>query len=62
MVAAFEASEAIKILSGNIDKAGQSLLVLDLWNNTVRQIDVSKLTKKADCPCCIRRNFEFLEP
>jgi adenylyltransferase/sulfurtransferase len=62
MIAAFEASEALKILSGNPDKAGQSLLILDLWNNVTRQIDVSKMTKNADCPCCVHRNFEFLEP
>ena len=62
MVAAFEASEAIKILSGNSDKAGQCLLVLDVWNNVVKQIAVSKLNKNADCPCCVHKNFEFLEP
>ena len=62
MVAAFEASEALKILSGNSDKAGQRLLVLDVWNNVVKQIDVSKLNKNADCPCCVHKNFEFLEP
>ena len=62
MVAAFEASEALKILSGNSDKAGQCLLVFDVWNNVVKQIDVSKLNKNADCPCCVHKNFEFLEP
>jgi molybdopterin-synthase adenylyltransferase len=62
MTAALEASEAIKILSGNIDKAGQSLLVFDIWNNIVKQIDVSKLGKKSDCPCCVHKNFEFIEP
>jgi adenylyltransferase/sulfurtransferase len=62
MTAAFEASEALKILSGNPDKAGQCLLVFDIWNNTIKQIDTSKLTKNANCPCCVQRNFEFLEP
>ena len=62
MIAAFEASEALKILSGNADKAGQSLLKLDLWETIIKQIDVSKLTQNADCPCCAHRNFEFLEP
>ena len=62
MVAALETSEAIKILSGNSDKAGQCLFVFDVWNNIAKQIDVSKLTKNADCPCCVRKNFEFLEP
>ncbi|MBN2020103.1 MAG: HesA/MoeB/ThiF family protein [Sedimentisphaerales bacterium] len=58
--AAFEASEALKILSGHPDKAGQSLLVFDLWNNTLKQIDLSKLTKNPDCPCCVHGNYEFL--
>ncbi len=62
MVAAFEASEALKILSGNSDKAGQCLLVFDVWNNVAKQIDVSKLNKNTDCPCCVHKNFEFLEP
>jgi adenylyltransferase/sulfurtransferase len=62
MVAALETSEALKILSGNPDKAGQYLLVFDVWNNVVKQIDVSKLNKSADCPCCVHKNFEFLEP
>ena len=62
MVAAVEASEALKILSGNPDKAGQCLFVFDAWNNTVKQIDVSKLNRNPDCPCCVHRKFEFLEP
>ena len=62
IVAAFEASEAIKILSGNPDKAGQCLLILDVWNNVVKQIDIAKMAKNTDCPCCVHKNFEFLEP
>lgn len=62
MVAAVEALEALKILSGNSDKAGQCLFVFDAWNNIAKQIDVSKLTKNASCPCCVHKNFEFLEP
>ncbi len=62
MVAALETSEAIKILSGNIDKAGQSLFVFDIWNNSVKQIDISKLPRNVDCPCCVHKNFEFLGP
>jgi adenylyltransferase/sulfurtransferase len=59
-VAAFEASEALKILSGNIDRANPNLVVFDFWSNIIEQVDVSKL--RTDCPCCVQRNFEFLEP
>jgi len=60
VAASFEAAEALKILSGHADRINRCLLVFDLWNNTVKQIDVSP--PRADCPCCAHRNFEFLEP
>jgi molybdopterin/thiamine biosynthesis adenylyltransferase len=59
VTAAFEASEALKVLSGHLDRANRCLLVFDLWENTIRQIDVS--TPRADCPCCVHRRFEFLD-
>lgn len=60
MTAAFEASEAMKVLSGHLDRVNRGLLVFDLWENTIRQIDVS--TPRADCPCCVHKRFEFLDP
>ncbi len=59
-VAAFEASEALKILSGNIDRANPNLVVFDFWSNIIEQVNVSKL--RTDCTCCVQKNFEFLEP
>jgi molybdopterin/thiamine biosynthesis adenylyltransferase len=58
--AAFEASEALKILSGRLDTINPHLTVFDLWDNTIRQVDVP--APRADCPCCVHRHFEFLEP
>jgi len=60
VAASFEAAEALKVLSGHADRINPYLLVFDLWGNTVKQIDVSE--PRADCPCCVHRNFEFLEP
>lgn len=56
--AAFEASEALKVLSGHLERVNPHLLVFDLWDNTVKQIDVS--APRADCPCCVHRRFDFL--
>lgn len=61
-VAAIEAAEAMKILSGRGEQASPYLLKLDLWGNTVQRIDVSAAAANADCPCCRHREFEFLEP
>ncbi len=60
VTASFEATEALKILSGHPDRINPCLLVFDVWENTVKQMDVSP--RRADCPCCVHRRFEFLEP
>ncbi len=57
--AAFEACEALKVLSGHLDHANPHLLVLDLWNNTIKQIDAS--APRTDCPCCMQKRFDFLD-
>jgi adenylyltransferase/sulfurtransferase len=60
IAASFEATEAIKILSGHVDRINPYLLVFDVWTNSIKQIDVS--TPRVDCPCCVHKDFEFLEP
>lgn len=60
IAASFEATEALKILSGHTEKINPYLLVFDIWTNSIKQIDVS--TPRADCPCCVHKDFEFLEP
>ncbi len=60
LVAAHQATEALKLLLGRADLTLPTLLDLDAWTNTSRRIDLSK-SKRPDCPCCSQRNFEFLE-
>jgi len=60
IAASFEAAEALKILSGHPERINPYLLVFDVWDNSIKQIDVS--TPRPDCPCCVRKDFEFLEP
>jgi adenylyltransferase/sulfurtransferase len=60
LIAAIEAIEAIKILTGQLDAVSQSLTVVDLWSCHIRQIDVSRLREQVDCPCCKRREFPWL--
>jgi len=59
VTAALEASEALKVLSGHLDRINPCLLVFDLWDNTIKQIDVSP--PRADCACCVHKRFEFLD-
>jgi molybdopterin/thiamine biosynthesis adenylyltransferase len=59
VVASIEANEALKILSGHADAASRTWTVIDLWDNTVRQIKLDG-AKADDCPCCGRRDFPWL--
>ena len=61
-ISALQAVEAVKILSGHANKANPCLMKIDLWNNSIQKIPLSKLWPTQPCPCCGRKEFEFLEP
>lgn len=61
VIASFEAMEAIKLLIGDEDALNRDLIMVDLWDWTFRQLKISGLLGKVDCPCCKHRNFEWLE-
>ncbi len=62
IVASYQATEAIKLLSGNKAAVNRELLILDVWENTNRRVKVAPLAgRKGECPCCARRNFEWLD-
>jgi adenylyltransferase/sulfurtransferase len=61
VIASFEAVEAIKVLSGAHDALNRDLIMVDLWEWSFRQLKIANLLGKVDCPCCQRRQFEWLE-
>jgi adenylyltransferase/sulfurtransferase len=61
VIASFEAVEAIKLLTGATDALNRELIMVDIWDWTFRRLKVAGLLGKVDCPCCQRRNFEWLE-
>src|SRR4029077_4146652 len=61
IVASFQAAEAFKILTGQLDIINRDLIYIDVWENITRRIKVAPLLGKVDCPCCQRRLFEWLE-
>jgi adenylyltransferase/sulfurtransferase len=60
VIASIEAIEAIKILSGNRQAISRSLTVIELWDNHLRQVDVSSLRDQVDCPACKHGEFPWL--
>jgi adenylyltransferase/sulfurtransferase len=60
VVGAVEAAEAMKLVVGSGDKAGNRLLVCDLWENIWRTVDVSSLAT-VGCPTCRGGDYPWLE-
>ena len=60
-VAAFQATETIKILTGNYDKVSRKMLHIDVWANEWLQLDIADARDNADCPCCRHHQFEYLD-
>jgi molybdopterin-synthase adenylyltransferase len=60
VIASIEAGEAMKILSGNRQAVSHRLSVVDLWTNTLRQMDVSGLRERVDCPVCKHGEYSWL--
>jgi adenylyltransferase/sulfurtransferase len=61
IIASFQAAEAFKILTGQLDRVNRDLVYIDVWENITRRIRIAPLLGKVDCPCCKRRNFEWLQ-
>lgn len=61
LIAAFEAAEALKILTGNYAHVSTALLNVDLWANTILPLKVAGARERGDCPCCRQRRFDFLD-
>ena len=61
VIASVQVAEALKILSGNIDRINRRMLCFDVWENSYRQIEIANVRDEGDCPCCQQRRFEFLE-
>ena len=59
VIASLQAMEALKLGSGNAAAVNPNLTVLDLWNNQLRTINMTK-SHHADCPTCGVRKFPWL--
>ena len=60
VIASMEANEALKILSGHRKAISRNWTVIDLWDNTIRQIKLDSFDGSRDCPACTGRAFPWL--
>lgn len=60
VIASVQATEALKLLSGNVGSLHRTLFQVDLWNHSWLPLDMSH-AKRDDCPACSQKHYEFLE-
>ncbi len=60
LVAALQATEAIKLLTGRTQEINRSLVHVDIWQARFANMKMGSTREKGDCPCCQRGEFPFL--
>jgi molybdopterin-synthase adenylyltransferase len=61
IVANYECIETLKVLTGNWAAISPTMLHIDVWENLAKQFKVKRAYDVAECTCCKKREFEFLE-
>lgn len=60
VVASLQSVAAIKILSGRRDAVEPALMVIDVWDGTLRKMSVRDLRERSQCPACVQGKREWL--
>ncbi|MCX7805350.1 MAG: ThiF family adenylyltransferase, partial [Planctomycetota bacterium] len=61
-VAAFQAAETLKILTGRTEAVRRGIVQFDMWGAEARMGGVTlPEAPSSDCPCCAMGRYEFLE-
>ena len=61
LVASLQVAEALKILTGRLERVNRSLVSLDVWRNTWRPVEIQSSRTDSDCPACHLGRYDFLE-
>jgi molybdopterin-synthase adenylyltransferase len=59
-IASIQTAEALKLLTGQIDKLHRSLISIDLWDFQFNRFDLTRFYSGDECPACSLGEFEFL--
>jgi adenylyltransferase/sulfurtransferase len=60
VVSALQATAALKILSGQPQLVAPKSTILDVWDGTFRQLDLSQLRPANNCPACVQGRRDWL--
>lgn len=60
MITALQATTALKILAGRKDLVAPQLTIIDVWDGTLRQMNLTNLRDRSHCPACIQGRRDWL--
>lgn len=60
VVAALQVTAALKFLAGRRDLLEPALLIVDVWDGTLRKMSVANLREQSNCPACVQGRREWL--
>ena len=60
MVTALQATTVLKILAGRKDLVAPQLTVVDVWDGTLRQMNLANLREKSQCLACVQGRRDWL--
>jgi len=60
MITALQATSALKILSGRRDLVAPQLTIIDVWDGSLRQMNLAHLRERSQCPSCVGGRREWL--
>lgn len=61
MIASAQITEALKLLTGQVEKLRGTLWQIDLWENTVRSTKLDGVREAGQCLCCVQGTYEYLD-
>jgi molybdopterin-synthase adenylyltransferase len=61
IIASLQANEALKIASGNRAAINRQLMILDAWDNRIRQVSLESLRDSGQCPACNGSEYPWLD-
>jgi molybdopterin/thiamine biosynthesis adenylyltransferase len=60
IIGSIQATEALKLLTGQADKLHGSLIRVDVWKSEFTRLDLRQSIDRSSCPTCGEREFQFL--
>lgn len=60
LITALQSTSALKILAGRKDLIAPQLTIVDVWDGTLRQMKLTGLRDRSNCPACVQGRRDWL--